>query len=198
MTKIDALLAPKNKEFVLLCRKYCEYLERLPDKEILNFWEVQLQMLSAIYKGVLELPVVETRYSYEADKFVTEKAYNKVLKGLSELIGELDAFPDFSDLSYPGSAKMVTVNLSELLTDVYQELKDFVLLYETETLENMNDALIECAETFGEYWGVKLLTSLRIIHVNLYQQRYAESKKNQDLEIDIEEVIGDYTGDEEV
>ncbi|MDR3094926.1 MAG: DUF5063 domain-containing protein [Bacteroidales bacterium] len=197
MTKIDVLLDSKNKEFVRLCRKYCEYLERLPDQEILKFWEVQLEMLSAIYKGVLELPTIEARYSYEADKFVTEKAYNKVLKGLAGLIGELDAFPDISDLSYPDSAKMVSVNLSELLTDIYQELKDFVLLYETETLENMNDALIECANTFGEYWGVKMLTSLRIIHVNLYQQRYAENKQNLDLDIDIEEVIGDYTGDEE-
>ncbi|MDR2848539.1 MAG: DUF5063 domain-containing protein [Bacteroidales bacterium] len=197
MTKIDVLLAPENKEFVQLCSKYCDYLERLPDANILQFWETQLQSLSAIYQGVLNLPSIEARYSFEVDKFVTEKAYNKVLKGLSKLIGELDSFPDLSDLSYPGSAKLQPVNLSELLTDVYQELKDFVLLYETATLENMNDALCECADTFGQYWGVKLLTSLRIIHVNLYQQRYAANRREQDLEIDIEEVIGDYTGDEE-
>jgi hypothetical protein len=197
MKKIDVLIAPEIKAYVALCRKYVEYLERLPDKEIMSFWEAQLQLLSDIYKGIFSLPEIEVRYSFDVDKFVTEKGYNKVLKGLLGIVGGLDTFPDFSDLSYPGSVKVVNASLSELLTDIYQELKDFVLLYETETLENMNDAIAECADTFGRYWGVKLLTSLRIIHVNLYQQRYAESKKNQDLEIDIEEVIGDYEGEVE-
>jgi hypothetical protein len=163
----------------------------------MDFWETQLKMLSDIYTGIFSLPEITARYSYDVDKFVTEKSYNKTLIGLTGYIGGLDTFPDFSDLSYPGSIKVVEASLSELLTDIYQEMKDFVLLYETGTLENMNDAIAECVETFGRYWGVKLLTALRIIHVNLYHQRYAESKKSQDLEIDIEEVIGDYDGEEE-
>ncbi|MDR1865311.1 MAG: DUF5063 domain-containing protein [Bacteroidales bacterium] len=197
MNKIDMLIAPQTKAFVQISRRYFEYLETLPDKTIADFWEVQLRMLSDIYQGIFSLPEIEARYSFDVDKFVTEKAYNKVLSGLTSFIGALDAFQDFSDMSYPGTPKVVETSLSEMLTDIYQELKDFVLLYETGTLENMNDAIAECADTFGRYWGVKLLSALRIIHVNLYQQRYAESKKSQQLEVDIDEVIGDYDGEEE-
>ncbi|MDR2040644.1 MAG: DUF5063 domain-containing protein [Bacteroidales bacterium] len=197
MNKIESLIAPQTKEFIKTCRKYFEYLETLPDKKITDFWGVQLNMLSEIYNGVFSLPEIEARYSSDVDKFVNEKSYNKIFTSLLAYIGALDSFPDFSDLSHPGALKVMDVSLSEILTDVYQEIKDFVLLYETGTLENMNDAIAECAETFGQYWGVKLLSALRIMHVNLYQHRYAETKKTQQLEIDIDEVIGDYDGEEE-
>ncbi|MDR1672220.1 MAG: DUF5063 domain-containing protein [Bacteroidales bacterium] len=197
MNKIEELIAPQTKKIVLSCRKYFEYVEVLPDKQIEHFWSVQLKMLSDIYRGMLVLPEIETRYSSDVDKFVTEKAYNKVLAGLTAYIGALDKFPDFTDMNTAGVMKATEASLSEMLTDIYQELKDFVLLYETETLENMNDAIAECEDSFGRYWGVKLLSALRIIHVNLYQQRYAVSKKSDDLEINIEEVIGDYNGEEE-
>jgi hypothetical protein len=102
-------------------------------------------------------------------------------------IGALDKFSDFSDLSHPGSMKVVNASLSEMLTDIYQELKDFVLLYETATLENMNDAIAECFDSFGQYWGVKLLTATRIIHVNLFHQRYAEAKKASQIDEELDD-----------
>ncbi len=192
MNKIDSLIAPQTKEFIKICRKYFEYLEALPDKKIADFWTVQLNMLSDIYSRVFHLPEVDARYSSDVEKFVTERAYNKIHSNLVTYIGALDQFPDFNDLSHPGTLKVIEASLSEMLTDIYQELKDFVMLYETGTIENMNDAIAECVDTFGQYWGVKLLSALRIVHVNLYQQRYAESKKSSQLEVDMEDVIEDY------
>ena len=190
MNKVDSLIAPQTKEFVRLCRKYFEYLEKLPDKKISDFWLTQLRLLPEIYTGVFCLPQIEARYSSEVEKFVTESEYNKTFINLVAFIGALDRFTDFSDLSHPGAVKVVEVSLSEILTDIYQELKDFVLLYETGTLENMNDAIVDCLDTFGRFWGVKLLSATRIIHVILYQQRYAETKKSShpDEEEDDEEI----------
>ncbi len=200
MNKIDSLIAPQTKEFVKLCRRYFEYLETMPDKKISDFWGVQLRLLPEIYSGIFSLPQIDARYASDVEKFVTEREYNKVYSNLAAYIGALDKFPDFSDLSHPGTLKVTEASLSEMLTDIYQELKDFVLLYETGTLENMNDAIADCFDTFGQYWGVKLLGATRIIHVNLYQHRYAESKKASQLDVNIEDMIdeenSDY-GDEE-
>ena len=174
---IDYLIAPETKEFVELCRRYFEYLEELPDSNISDFWVVQLGFLTEIYAGVLRLPQLEAHYSSEIEKFVTEREYNKMFAVLSEYIGSLDKFADFNNLGNPGIMKVIDASISETLTDIFQELKDFVFLYETGTLENMNDAIVECIDTFGQYWGVKLLSAARIIHINLYQQKYAEAKK---------------------
>ncbi len=199
MNKIDSLIAPQTKEFVKLCRKYFEYVEKLPDKKIADFWTIQLRLLPEIYSGIFRLPPIDARYSSDVEKFVTEREYNKILGNLTSFVGALDKFPDFNDLSHPGTLKVVEASLSEMLTDIYQELKDFVLLYETGTLENMNDAIADCFDTFEQYWGVKLLGATRIIHVNLYQHRYAESKKASQLDVNIEDVIdeSDYGGDDD-
>jgi len=101
-------------------------------------------------------------------------------------------------LSHPGTMKVVNASLSEILTDIYQELKDFVLLYETGTLENMNDAVADCFDTFGQYWGIKLMTAARIIHVNLFQERYAEAKKASQLEEEDMEEEEEEVYDEEI
>jgi len=191
MNKIESLVAPQTKEFVKLCRRYFDYLGRLPDKRISDFWTVQLQLLPKIYSGIFQLPQMNVRYSSEVEKFVTEREYNKILASLVSYIGALDKFTDFSDLSHPGAIKVVDASLSEMLTDIYQELKDFVLLYETGTLENMNDAIADCIDNFGQFWGVKLLSATRIIHVNLYQQRYAEAKKASQIDEELEEVMAE-------
>jgi len=184
MNKLDSLIAPQTKEFVKLCRKYFEYLDKLPDKKISDFWTAQLRLLPEIYGGIYRLPQIDARYSSDVEKFVTEREYNRIFINLVSFIGSLDKFADFSDLSHPGTMKVINASLSEMLTDIYQELKDFVLLYETGTLENMNDAIADCFDTFGQFWGVKLLTATRIIHVNLFQQRYAEAKKASQMNDD--------------
>jgi hypothetical protein len=152
---------------------------------------MQLHLLPEIYSGRFDLPQINARYSSEVEKFVTEREYNKVFVNLVSNIGALDKFTDFSDLSHPGAMKVIEASLSEMLTDIYQELKDFVSLYETGTLENMNDAIADCLDTFGRYWGVKLLSATRIIHVNLYQQRYAEAKKASRLDDELEEELAE-------
>jgi hypothetical protein len=160
----------------------------MPDRKISDFWLVQLRMLPDIYSGVPRLPQIDARYSSDVEKFVTESEYNRIFINVVSFIGALDRFSDFSDMSHPGTMKVINASLSEILTDIYQELKDFVLLYETGTLENMNDAIADCFDTFGRYWGVKLLTATRIIHVNLFQQRYAEAKKASQIDEELEEM----------
>ncbi|MDR1153597.1 MAG: DUF5063 domain-containing protein [Bacteroidales bacterium] len=198
MNKIDFLISPQTKEFVKLCRRYFEYLEKLPDRKITDFWDMQLRLLPEIYTGIFQLPVIDARYASDVEKFVTERTYNKIYTGMVAYIGALDKFSDFSDLSHPGTVKVVEASLSEMLTDIYQELKDFVLLYETGTLENMNDAIADCFDTFGQYWGVKLLTATRIIHVNLYQHRYAEAKKASQLDEEVEDEMSEEYDEEEM
>jgi len=187
MKKIDALISPQTKEFVKLCRKYFEYLETLPDKNISDFWLVQLNLLPKIYTGLFQLPRLKGCYSSDVEKFVSEREYNKTLVNLATYIGNLDKFTDFADLSHPGSVKVIEASLSEILADIYQELKDFVILYETGTIEDMNDAIVECLDSFEQYWGIRMLSATRIIHVNLYQHRYSDAKKSSAIDDDTEE-----------
>jgi len=59
-------------------------------------------------------------------------------------------------------------SISENMTDIYQDIKDFLLLYQTGTNEVMNDAVWECRQNFEDYWGQKLVNSMRAIHSFIY------------------------------
>lgn len=54
------------------------------------------------------------------------------------------------------------------MADIYQDLKNFLLLYQTGTQEVMNDAVWECKLNFEDYWGQKLVNSLKAIHKFIY------------------------------
>ena len=62
----------------------------------------------------------------------------------------------------------VTSSISENMTDIYQDIKDFLLLYQTGTDEVMNDAVWECRMNFETFWGQKLVNSMRAIHKFIY------------------------------
>ena len=110
MNKLDSLIAPQTKEFVKLCRKYFEYLDKLPDKKISDFWTAQLRLLPEIYGGIYRLPQIDARYSSDVEKFVTEREYNRIFINLVSFIGSLDKFADFSDLSHPGTMKVINAS----------------------------------------------------------------------------------------
>jgi hypothetical protein len=59
-------------------------------------------------------------------------------------------------------------SISENMADIYQDLKDFLLLYQTGTDEVMNDAVWECRLNFESFWGQKLVNSMRAIHKFIY------------------------------
>jgi hypothetical protein len=54
------------------------------------------------------------------------------------------------------------------MADIYQDVKDFLLLYQTGTGEVMNDAVWECRMNFENFWGQKLVNSMRAIHKFIY------------------------------
>lgn len=58
----------------------------------------------------------------------------------------------------------ITASISEDLSDIYQDLKNFITVFERGVTDNMNDALYFCIENFKSYWGQKLVNVLRALH----------------------------------
>ena len=54
--------------------------------------------------------------------------------------------------------------ISEDLADIYQDLKNFIFIYQLGLNETMNDALVRCKENFALFWGQRLVNTLRALH----------------------------------
>ena len=77
------------------------------------------------------------------------------------------------------SDEAIEASVSENITDIYQDLKDFILCYRIGNLEVMNDALWECRNNFEQYWGQRLVNGLRAIHSLVYGISDLDEKEEQ-------------------
>jgi hypothetical protein len=62
-------------------------------------------------------------------------------------------------------------SITEFMTDLYQDMKDFVLLYQKNTVAARENAVHSCKQLFEEHWGVKLINTHKAIHMLLYGKR---------------------------
>ena len=184
--KEEKIYSTEVIDFIKTSNDFCKLVENsFSMKRSGLLKELQL-LLPLLYYRSLKLPVVESVLEDGNEKFVTEEQYEALGSGLALKLGYLDDYPEVID---PGAIydSPVTCSLSEDLADIFQELKDFLTLFQIGTNEMMNDAIWETRMNFDNYWGQKLLNGLRMIHKAL----------NADEPVNDEETSPDSSGEEE-
>jgi len=177
-------------DFVSLCNVYCRILEKADKLPLHELLDKSSEALMAVYQKTFVITRFKTRYESEAQKFLTEKQYNKIRLTIMNLLEKRDPYMEVLDPNHIGSQNIFQASLSEDLTDIYQDFYDFVQWYSLGTFESVNDSVIECLTNFEKYWGVKLLNALRAIHVIRYLKKDG-SIFTDPLSDDDDEVIND-------
>jgi hypothetical protein len=157
-------------EFVASANEYCKYLEgasQVKGIEILKFMQ---RLLPYLYIRASLMPVVESVFEEGNEKCVTEDDYKRIHHTLLLKLGNADKFPVIVDIGDPSDG-LYTGSISESLTDIYQDMKNFLINYRTGTNEVMNDAIWELNLNFEEFWGEKLVNALTAIHKFLYSRK---------------------------
>ena len=72
------------------------------------------------------------------------------------------------------------------LADIYQDIKDFIFIFQLGLNETMNDSLVICKENFGNIWGQKLVNTLRALHDVKYNTSPFEDEEESEEEDDHE------------
>ncbi|MDR2472795.1 MAG: DUF5063 domain-containing protein [Tannerella sp.] len=159
-------------EFVQVALEYCAMMESVSKTSLPTFVDKAVKIMPLLYlKGVLLPTVEEPEDDREPEKFITETTYNAIRYGLEELFGNDDTYLEtfHPDIRY--SDTPIAVSISESLTDIYQDIGNFIALFRTGNENVMTQALYICREDFRLYWGQKLLNALKAIH-NVYINNY--------------------------
>ena len=174
-------------EFVTVAAEFCKYLEQAEGKHRTTFVDTTLKVLPLLYLKATLLPPCETLGDDLPEHYVTEETYEVLRMTLAGILAEKDAYLDvfMEDMKY--SDQPITRYISEDLADIYQDIKDFIFVFQLGLNETMHDALAICQENFRLYWGQKLVNTLRALH----EARYLQSDEEEE-----EEEIED-TGDDE-
>lgn len=155
-------------EFATVAREYCAFLENVKTHSRKSFISASQKLLPLLYYKTSILPETEPIFDEGNEKFVTEDFYFDVQNNLKQLLGPHDDFLEIYDPRADEGEGLYTASISEYLTDVWQDLKNFTMLYQVGKADVMNDALWECRSNFQEYWGIRLANTIRAMHILLF------------------------------
>ena len=181
MEKESQTIFEKNViEFVTVAAEFCAFLERAEHMKRKAFVDTSLKILPLLYLKASLLPKCETIGDEAPETYVTEEIYEILRINLSGLMGDKDDYLDVfvQDMVY--SDQPIKKSISEDLADIYQDIKDFIFVFQLGLNETMNDSLAICQENFGTLWGQKLVNTLRALHDVKYNQLEEEEENGNE------------------
>ena len=165
MEQSSQVIFDKNSiEFVTVAAEYCVFIERTREVERKTFVDTALKILPLLYLKASLIPECEMIGEDDLEVFVTEDDYEYVRRSVASLLGPQD---DYLEVFHPDMAYSDTPIkkcISEDLADIYQDLKDFIGVFQSGLNTTMNDSLCVCKEHFAEFWGQRLVNTMRALH----------------------------------
>jgi hypothetical protein len=160
-------------DFLRVAVEYCVFLEQLGEKgtDRATFLDRVTKFLPLLYVKAALLPRLEPIGADEMPEAVTEEAYDSVQRAVWTVLRGDDEYLEVFSPDMQFSETPITANISEDLADIYQDLRNFIDVYAGRVEESMNDAVVNVADNFANYWGQKLVNALRPLH----ELRYAPS-----------------------
>jgi Domain of unknown function (DUF5063) len=155
-------------EFITVANDFCIFMdsiEKTDTKQIVNYLS---KVSPLLYLKASLLPEVVVDDESVNEKFVTHEQYQDLFNVLREKFGKNDTYWVI-DLGSAFENSPIKASISENFTDVYQDLKDFVLLYQKSGRSSKQCAVRDCAKMFKTHWGICLLNAEKAMHHLMYK-----------------------------
>lgn len=164
MSNNDPTLSRPVLELVTIATEYCHLIESAqPSEQNETFMKALTGFIPLLYLRGSLLQAAEPEHPEANERYVTAEQWDAQFLNLREVFGDSDEFwhIDYAELSHNDPIK---ASLAECLTDVYQDLKDFVLLFKQNSLAARENAIYSCFQLFQQRWGKCLAMVLPYLH----------------------------------
>jgi len=176
MDKPDDLTLSRNVlETVAIASEFCLLAE---DSGKVNKDDMARSLGSFIpllyLRGTL-LPDIVPEYPEANERFVAEEQWENIFTLFREKFGQDDRFR-YLDSPDTSASETEIGSISECIADIYQDLKDFVLLYKRNQIAARENAIHSVRLLFKEHWGLLLLRLMPVFHEINYNQKTPETE----------------------
>jgi len=183
-TKTDQIYSRNVIDFVAVANEFCKYAEHASELKGDELLKILQRILPLMYLKASLLPSLHPYFEEGNEKFVTEADWIGLNDILKEKFGTANDYLEVFDDKISETDGPVLSSLSENMADIYQDIKDFLILYQTGTEEVMNDTVWECRMNFENFWGQKLVNAMRAIHKFIYSGEEIGKEENDVKESD--------------
>jgi len=159
----DPTLSRNILEMAAVASEFCSFLEDAPKLEQEVFFSSLQGLVPLLYLRGSLLPEIVPEFPEADERFVTEEQWEGLFNNLRGITDDLD---EFWYIDHTGTHIVETLkgSFAEHLTDVYQDLKDFILLFKKTQLASRENAVSSCKANFIPHWGRRLANLLPALH----------------------------------
>ena len=190
MEQTSQVIFEKNSiEFVTVAAEYCKFLEQAREMSRETFVDTALKLLPLLYLKTTMIPACERLDEDDLEVFVTEEDYEYIRRSVADILGPQDDYLEvfLPDMAY--SDTPIKKCISEDMADIYQDLKDFIAVFQLGNNSTMNDSLCQCKEHFAEFWGQRLVNTMRALHDVKYNQSESYDEDQPSEEVADEDLV---------
>lgn len=180
----ELIYSPAVIEFVTVAVEFVSFLENDKAQERTGWIDTTLKILPLLYLKASLLPETVEQNEEPPATFVKEEDYNRISHSISSIMGEEDVYLDVFKEEMKYSDRPISSFVSEDIADIYQDIRNFVSVYQYNLTDQMNDALYICHQNFRTYWGQRLVNVIRPLHALLYKENDADDFIETDLSME--------------
>jgi hypothetical protein len=162
----EEILSKKVIEMITVAHEFClffEDAEKYNSQQILEYFQKIAPL--CYLKGSVLPKNIEPDPDF-LERFVNEEQWENLFKLLREKFEQKDVY-----YIHDHNFDSTEVSLADNIADIYQDLKDFVMLYQKAPLQSKACAVAELQKLFENHWGRRIVQALPRIHDILYGDR---------------------------
>jgi hypothetical protein len=159
-------------ELVTVANAYCLTMEKLESTKKSWLIDYLQKVFPLLYLKISLIPVIDVQNPEANERFFTMEEWEFLFNQLRKKFADDDDFWFIDQAATHNDP--VKGSIAECLTDIYQDLKDFLTLYQKNSLDAKENAVYEIRESFEKRWGYLLVNAHKTLHYLIMSNRLPE------------------------
>lgn len=156
-------ISPNSIAFIGLANEYCTTLANAQQYEQAEFVDSMLKLLPRIYISATDISIGNEPEAY-IEPYLDEDYYESVRHHVEMVMGPDDIYLEVFEADMKYSDTPIRASIAEGLTDIFQDLFNFVNNVKDAPQEQISDYVAVCKENFETFWGQRLCNVMKALH----------------------------------
>jgi len=149
-------------EFITVVNDFCLMMPKVGTLSKSSLIDYLQKVCPLLYVKASLLPAIEIENPEANERFVTEEEWESLFNELRKKFSKDDEFWYIDNSTEHNDS--VKASLAESFTDIYHDLKDFLLLYQRNSIDAKENAVGEVKLAFEKRWGFRLVNAHKALH----------------------------------
>jgi len=160
----DPVFTRQIIEFLTVSNEFCHFCEKVEEYSKEDIVDYYRRILPLLYlKGSLVKPVTPTEPD-GSERFITEEEWEILYNTVRNKLYPDDHFWISSDPRDENS-EVEKAGIGECIADIYQDMKDFLVLYQKNRHAAKENAVHDICLQFSDHWGPAATKALYALHL---------------------------------